>query len=51
MSRYPLWDRWIFEGIKLKAEDELKFPWNKVYKERVRLGTIPLMKWLKDEGK
>ena len=33
-----------------KTEEELKFPFNKIYKERLRLGTPSLIKRLHDEG-
>lgn len=47
---FDLDDTLFVSPDKFKTEDELKFPWNKVYKERLRLGTISLMKQLKDEG-
>jgi hypothetical protein len=33
-----------------KVEPELKFPWNKIYKERLRLGTPDLINELQDLG-
>lgn len=33
-----------------KVEKELRFPWNKIYKERLRYGTIELIKQLKQAG-
>ena len=33
-----------------KVEKELNFPWNKIYKERLRFGTIGLMKSLRKSG-
>lgn len=33
-----------------KTEKELKFPFNKIYKERLRLGTIDLMNWIREQG-
>lgn len=47
---FDLDDTLFVSPDKFKTEEELKYPWNKVYKERLRLGTISLMKQLKDEG-
>ncbi|MDE6761170.1 MAG: HAD family hydrolase [Lachnospiraceae bacterium] len=47
---FDLDDTLFVSPDKFKTEEELKFPWNKIYKERLRLGTISLMKQLKDEG-
>lgn len=33
-----------------KTEPELKFPFNKIYKERLRLGTKELMNWMCEQG-
>lgn len=33
-----------------KTEYELRFPWNKIYKERLRFGTISLLKELQEQG-
>lgn len=33
-----------------KTEPELPFPWNKIYKERLRLGTPSLLRRLQSEG-
>ncbi len=33
-----------------KVEDELRFPWNKIYRERLRYGTISLLKELQKQG-
>lgn len=34
----------------VKAEPELKFPWNRIYKERLRLGTPDLINRLQELG-
>ena len=34
----------------VKAEPELKFPWNRIYKERLRLGTPELINGLQELG-
>ncbi len=47
---FDLDDTLFVSPDKFITEDALKFPWNKVYKERLRRGTISLMKQLKDEG-
>ncbi|MCM1499046.1 MAG: HAD family hydrolase [Clostridium sp.] len=47
---FDLDDTLFVSPDKFKTEAELHFPWNKIYKERLRLGTISLMKRLKDEG-
>jgi len=33
-----------------KTEEALKFPWNRIYKERLRLGTVDLFRRLQAEG-
>ncbi len=33
-----------------KTENELRFPWNKIYKERLRFGAILLLKQLQEQG-
>ena len=33
-----------------KTEKELRFPWNKIYKERLRLGTIELFRFIREQG-
>lgn len=35
---------------QVKAEPELKFPWNRMYKERLRLGTPELIRTLQSLG-
>lgn len=35
---------------QVKAEPELKFPWNRIYKERLRLGTPDLIRSLQELG-
>ncbi len=47
---FDLDDTLFVSPDNFKTEAELRFPWNKIYKERLRLGTISLMKQLKNEG-
>lgn len=47
---FDLDDTLFVSPDNFKTEAELKFPWNKIYKERLRLGTISLMQQLKNEG-
>lgn len=35
---------------KFQTEAKLRFPWNKIYKERLRLGTVELFERLHSEG-
>lgn len=47
---FDLDDTLFVSPDKFKTEKELNFPWNKIYKERLRFGTISLIKQIKEEG-
>ena len=47
---FDLDDTLFVSPVKFKTEKERKFPFNKIYKERLRLGTIDLMRWIKEQG-
>ncbi len=47
---FDLDDTLFVSPEEFKTETELKFPFNKIYKERLRLGTIELMKWIREQG-
>ncbi len=47
---FDLDDTLFVSPENFKTEAELKFPFNKIYKERLRLGTIELMKWIREQG-
>ncbi len=47
---FDLDDTLFVSSENFKTEAELKFPFNKIYKERLRLGTIELMKWIQEQG-
>lgn len=47
---FDLDDTLFVSPKNFKTEPELKFPFNKIYKERLRLGTIELMKWIREQG-
>lgn len=47
---FDLDDTLFVSPENFKTEKELKFPFNKIYKERLRLGTIELFKYIKEQG-
>lgn len=47
---FDLDDTLFVDPKKFSAESSLQFPFNKLYKERLRLGTISLLKALKEKG-
>lgn len=47
---FDLDDTLFVSPDNFKTEAELKFPWNKIYKERLRLGTISLLNELHHQG-
>ncbi len=47
---FDLDDTLFVSPENFKTEAELMFPFNKIYKERLRLGTIELMKWIREQG-
>lgn len=47
---FDLDDTLFVSPDNFKTEQELRFPLNKIYKERLRLGTIALMQYMKEEG-
>lgn len=47
---FDLDDTLFVSPENFKTEAELKFPFNKIYKERLRFGTIDLMRWIKEKG-
>lgn len=47
---FDLDDTLFVSPDNFKTEAELKFPFNKIYKERLRYGTIDLMNWIKEQG-
>ena len=40
----------LIDPGEIPAEDKLKFPYYLIYKERLRKGTVELIKWLQEEG-
>ncbi len=47
---FDLDDTLYVSAEKFRTESKLRFPWNKIYKERLRLGTIELFERLHSEG-
>ena len=47
---FDLDDTLFVSPENFKTEAELKFPWNKFYKERLRFRTIELMRWIREQG-
>lgn len=47
---FDLDDTLFVSPDNFKTETELRFPWNKIYKERLRFGTISLLKELQQQG-
>ena len=47
---FDLDDTLFVSAQDFKVENELKFPWNKIYKERLRYGTKSLFKRLEEMG-
>ena len=47
---FDLDDTLFVSPENFKVEKELNFPWNKIYRERLRYGTIELMKTLRERG-
>lgn len=47
---FDLDDTLFVSPENFKTEAELKFPFNKIYKERLRFGTIELMRWIREQG-
>lgn len=47
---FDLDDTLFVDACKYDTEAELKFPFNRIYKERLRLGTIRLLKRIKENG-
>ncbi|MGN0605342.1 MAG: HAD family hydrolase [Oscillospiraceae bacterium] len=47
---FDLDDTLFVSPHNFKTENELKFPLNKIFKERLRFGTIFLMKYLKEQN-
>lgn len=47
---FDLDDTLFVSPDNFKTEQELRFTFNKFYKERLRLGTIALMQYMKEEG-
>ena len=35
---------------KFETEKQPRFPWNLIYRERLRFGTVELMKWIRSQG-
>ena len=46
---FDLDDTLFVSPDNFKTETELRFPWNKIYKERLRFGTISLLKELQQQ--
>ena len=46
---FDLDDTLFVSPENFKTEKALKFPFNKIYKERLRLGTIDLMKYIREQ--
>ncbi|MBR1737092.1 MAG: HAD family hydrolase, partial [Firmicutes bacterium] len=47
---FDLDDTLFVPAEKFRTEEELSFPFNKIYKERLRFGTVGLMKKLREMG-
>ena len=47
---FDLDDTLFVSPDNFKTERELRFPWNKIYKERLRLGTIELFQYIREQG-
>jgi len=47
---FDLDDTLYVSPTNFKTENELGFPWNKIFKERLRLGTVELFRRLQAEG-
>ncbi len=47
---FDLDDTLFVSPKNFKTEERLKFPFNIIYKERLRLGTVALMKWIREQG-
>lgn len=47
---FDLDDTLFVSPPEFQTENELTFPWKKIYKERLRLGTIELFRKLQSEG-
>lgn len=47
---FDLDDTLFVSPENFKTEKELKFPFNKIYKERLRLGTISLLNYIREQG-
>lgn len=47
---FDLDDTLFVSPEEFTVEKELKFPWNKLYKERLRYGTVALMKYIKEQN-
>lgn len=47
---FDLDDTLFVSPENFKTEEELKFPFNKIYRERLRLGTKDLMNWIREQG-
>lgn len=47
---FDLDDTLFVSEKKFKVEPALSFPWNLIYKERLRAGTIDLMNYIKNAG-
>lgn len=47
---FDLDDTLFVSPDRFKTEQQLRFPLNKIYKERLRLGTISLLQYIKEEN-
>ena len=47
---FDLDDTLFVSPESFQVEHELSFPFNRIYRERLRLGTIELMTWLREQG-
>lgn len=47
---FDLDDTLFVSPVNFKTEKELKFPFNKIYKERLRYGTIKLLQAIKEQN-
>ncbi len=47
---FDLDDTLFVSPENFSTEKKLKFPFNKIYKERLRSGTIDLLKWIREQG-
>ena len=47
---FDLDDTLFVSESKFKTEPQLKFPWNHIYRERLRLGTVALMKYIRQKN-